>query len=162
MLSTPAIGCVADELALTESIGRVLSRPSQTVECRGLDSGDHDYRNNRDHDITRRENEGKKGGKKKKKKLKKERGKKRKLVCCTTTFPGIPSPAEKVRSRVTQTRVQRRGRHGKYSFLFPISDRLTGQFAIAWFEPTNSRRQAQSASMIEILPGFHVSCKRTP
>ncbi len=62
MLSSSAIGCVADELALTESLGRDSARPSQTIEFRGLDSGDHDYRSNRHHDITRRENEGKKEG----------------------------------------------------------------------------------------------------
>ncbi|BCS18018.1 uncharacterized protein APUU_10846S [Aspergillus puulaauensis] len=89
MLSTPAIGCVADELALTESIGRDRTRPSQTVECRGLDSGDHDYRNNRDHDITRRENEGKKGGKKKRNWKKKE-GKKGNW--CVAQQPSLEYP----------------------------------------------------------------------
>lgn len=38
MLSSSAIGCVADELALTEIPGRDSARPSQTIEFRGLDS----------------------------------------------------------------------------------------------------------------------------
>lgn len=155
MLSCPAIGCVADELALTESLGRVLSRPSQTVEFCGHDSGDHDYRNNRDHDITRRENEGKK--EEEKRNRKKRKREKKKWVGCTITIPGISSVLTGGEStelcHTDQGTTQ--GKTWRIFLLFPISNRLTGQFAIAWFEPT---KLPASTERIHDRDSLRVSC----
>jgi hypothetical protein len=105
--------------------------PSQTVEFCGHDSGDHGYRNNRDHDITRRENEGKKEEEKKKLKKKEIGG-------LNNNHPwNILSPHRRRKYGVVSHRPgYNAGEDMENIPSFPISDRLTGQFAIAWFEPT--------------------------